>query len=436
MTPQRLAWFSPVAPDGSASACCSADLLPALARGRAIDLYSPASTAASPPGAAAMFHCDDFDRRHRAAPYDLIVYHLGATPAHDDVWRRLPRHPGLVVLHDDNLHAARARMLLAERRPDAYRAELSYNHPDAPHAAANLAASGLLGELARLWPMRRIVLDAARAVLVHNAWLAARIREEAPAIPVHAVEPGVPEADDSAAAGEAVRRRHGVPKDAVVFAAAGALTPARRLLRVLRALAALPEGAPAWHLLLCGEPADRDRLLAEAQALAVGRRVSVTGVIGEAELPAHLAAADVGISLSWPPARTVCSSWLRWLAAGKPTVVTDVVHATDVPALDPRDWTIAGRAASRDAAGRPIDPVAVAIDILDEDHSLGLALARLAANPALRAELGGAARRLWQTRFTLERMAAGYARAIDDACRATYDEARRAHWPAHLLTDA
>ena len=123
---------------------------------------------------------------------------------------------------------------------------------------------------------------------------------------------------------------------------------------------------------------------------------------------------------------------LRWLAAGKPTIVTDLVHASDVPVLDPRDWTVAGRPSARDAAGRPIDPVAVAVDILDEDHSLGLAAARLATDPALRAELGRAARRLWETRYTLERMAAGYARSIDDACRTTYDEARRAHWPPHL----
>ena len=109
--------------------------------------------------------------------------------------------------------------------------------------------------------MRRIVLDAARAVLVHNAWLAARIREEAPAVPVYPVEPGVPDVRGAAAGGEAVRRRYGVPEDAVLFAAAGALTPARRLSRLLRALAALPEGAPAWHLLLCGDPADAESLL-------------------------------------------------------------------------------------------------------------------------------------------------------------------------------
>ena len=417
MSQQRLAWFSPVRPDRSAIARHSAELLPALARARTIDVYAPAPAADRQPGAAAVMSPGDFDRRHAAAPYDLIVYELGAAPCYDSAWPLLLRHPGLVVLHDDNLHAARARMLLGAGRRDAYGAELAHDHPGVPAAVANLGASGLPGGLERLWPMRRTVLDAARAVLVHNAWLAARIREEAPAVPVYSVEPGVPDLAGAADAGRAFRQRCGVPQDAVVFAATGALTPARRLSRVLRALAALPEGAPAWHLLLCGDDADAGPLLAEAQALGAGPRLTVTGRIAEDQLPAQLAAADVGISLSWPPSRTVSASWLGWLAAGKPTVVTDVVHASDVPALDPRDWSIAGHAAARDAAGRPADPAAVAIDILDEDHSLGLAVARLAADAALRVELGRAARRLWQSRFTFERMAAGYAQSIDDICR-------------------
>ena len=429
---QRLAWFSPVPPDRSEVARHSADVLPALAHGRVVDLFTTAIAAPRPAGASSLCDARDFVAQQRAAPYDLIVYHLGAAPCHDDAWPCLLRHPGLVVLHDDNLHDARARMLLAQGRAADYRAEFTYSHPGAPAAVADLGASGLLGASARLWPMRRVVLDSARALLVHNAWLAARIREEAPALAVDFLELGVPDVPQDGDGRTAVRRRHGVPHDAVVFAAVGELTPARRLSRMLRALAALPDGGPAWHLLVCGEPADGERLLADAQALGAAGRLSVTGPLAADEVPAHLAAADVGVSLGWPPNRTFSASWLRWLAAGKSTIVTDTVHASDVPALDPRDWMVAGRPAARDAAGRPTDPVAVAIDILDEDHSLGLAAARLTADHALRGELGRAARRLWTARFTLDQMAAGYERAIENACRATYDEARRAHLPGHL----
>ncbi len=432
MTMQRLAWFSPIPPDSSGIAGYTADLLPAMARSREVDLFTAAPDAPRPAGAAGVFRASEFVRRQHAQPYDLIVYQLGTAPCHDTVWPYLVRYPGLVVLHDAYLHQARVRMLLADESADEYRAEFAYNHPDAPAAVAELGVARLLGSLSRLWPMRQIVLDSARALLVHNAWLAAQLRQEAPRLQIDVLDMGVSDVATVAGGRETVRQRHHVPQDATVFGAFGAITPERRISRLFRALAALPHGAPPWHLLLCGEPADRERLQADAQGLGISQRVSVTGRIPPDELPAHLAAADVGVSLCWPPTRAISASWLRCLAAGIPTIVTDLVHASDVPALDPNDWMVAGRPPAHDLQGHSNDPVGVTIDIRDEDHLLTLAVARLAGDHALRAELGGAARRLWKTRFTLDRMAAGYARIIERACRATCDEARRAQLPAHL----
>ena len=64
------------------------------------------------------------------------------------------------------------------------------------------------------------------------------------------------------------------------------------------------------------------------------------------------------------------------------------------------------------------EAVAVAIDILDEDHSLAIAMRRLALDAALRAELGRAARRHWAAGHTVEHMAADYERAIAAAAAA------------------
>ena len=52
----------------------------------------------------------------------------------------------------------------------------------------------------------------------------------------------------------------------------------------------------------------------------------------------------------------------------------------------------------------------MSIDILDEDHSLKLAIRRLATDEKLRVMLGSNARALWSERFRLEGMVAGYQR--------------------------
>ena len=66
----------------------------------------------------------------------------------------------------------------------------------------------------------------------------------------------------------------------------------------------------------------------------------------------------------------------------------------------------------------PLEPksesraVAVGIDILDEEHSLRLALRRLGADTGLRLRLGAAARAYWESNHTVAAMAADYDRVI------------------------
>ena len=63
------------------------------------------------------------------------------------------------------------------------------------------------------------------------------------------------------------------------------------------------------------------------------------------------------------------------------------------------------------AIGRS-EAIAIAIDIVDEDHSLRLAMRRLATDPALRERLGRAAREYWQREHTIAAMTDDYERIL------------------------
>jgi len=171
-------------------------------------------------------------------------------------------------------------------------------------------------------------------------------------------------------------------------------------------------------------------------------------------LTACIAACDVSLNLRWPTAREVSGPWLRALAAGRPTITIDLAHMVDVTALDPRTWKM-NHAAIRDSqfatredrvrdaaadADHPNreprtanrEPVTVAVDILDEDHSLRLAMRRLATDPELRASLGQAGRRYWEREHSLPRMVEDYERVIAEAATTP---APRVRLPAHLVND-
>ncbi len=154
-TSLRVAWFSPLPPSRSGIAAYSHELLPLLrGRGWDIDVYAEPLPGSLPAGPTAR----DFVWTARRRPYALTVYQLGNAACHDYMWGYLFRYPGLVVLHDAQVHQARAQGLLKRYRPrrDDYLEEFAANHPDAPPDLALLVAEGLGGSLFAHWPLIRL----------------------------------------------------------------------------------------------------------------------------------------------------------------------------------------------------------------------------------------------------------------------------------------
>jgi hypothetical protein len=81
---------------------------------------------------------------------------------------------------------------------------------------------------------------------------------------------------------------------------------------------------------------------------------------------------------------------------------------------------------------RSSDPICVAIDILDEDHSLVLAMSRLARDGALRAQLGRAAREWWRRTHSVDAMVEDYVQLIGEAAALPPPAVEL---PAHLRAD-
>ena len=410
----KLAWFTPLQPIKSGIAQYNAELLPAMADAHDIDVFVEGRSAqfVSPDPRVPLFDAHDFLWKNRRQPYDLVVYQLGNAVCHDYMWAYLLRYPGLVVLHDGQLHHARARMLLQQKREDDYRQEFWFSHPSARVGVADLGAAGLLGSMTYLFPMLRPVVESSRRLLVHNDWLAEQIRETYPETPVEVVEMSVREPTPHADARRDIRTRHRISADSVVFTALGRVTPEKRIREVLRSLAACAGTARRTHLLLAGETVGYYDMRSEIEAAGLDGMVTITGYVADDAVDDYLAASDVCLCMRWPTSRETSASWRRCLAAGKPTISTDLVHTVDVPMLDPRNWSV-----STTERGAPA--VGVSIDILDEIHSLTLAIRRLATDARLRDTLGEAAHTLWSKKMRLEQMAAGYEQVIARAIAAT-----------------
>jgi glycosyltransferase involved in cell wall biosynthesis len=434
----RLALFSPLAPIRSGISDYTAELLPHLAPRHEIDVYVQDDVFRHYPEAEAhgarVCRAHDFVSRQVLAPYDLIVYQLGNATCHEYMWPYLMRYPGLVVLHDGQLHHARARALLRRDRKEDYRAEFRYAHPGATPDIAEFVIAGLQGPVYYMWPLVAAVVRRARLVAVHNPRLADELRDAIPDARIETLRMGVSEMPD---VGVSTGNADAAP-ERITFAAFGLVTPEKRIPQILRALAAIARVAPGARLRLIGETAPHYDVRADAEAHGVVDRVEITGFVPDDALASELQRCDVCLCLRWPTTRETSASWLRCLAAGKATVINDLTHLVDIPTLDPRSWTVLdARTAAEGAARRlrPEDAVAVSIDILDEDHSLELAMRRLATDAGLRASLGRAARRHFEAHHTLPQMAEDYERLLGQAVRLPIPDAADIALPTHLLDD-
>jgi glycosyltransferase involved in cell wall biosynthesis len=174
---------------------------------------------------------------------------------------------------------------------------------------------------------------------------------------------------------ETLRTAWGVPPEAVLVLALGALER-RKGHAVLLAAAA---HAPGLHYVVCGDGSERDALGRAAASL--GSAVRFVGF--RTDVAACLAAADVVALPSLHEGLGVAA--LEAMAAGRPVVASRVGGLAEVV----------------------VDEVTGLLVPPGDAAALGRALARLGADPGLRARLGAAGRARVLARYTVTQMAEG-----------------------------
>jgi glycosyltransferase involved in cell wall biosynthesis len=164
---------------------------------------------------------------------------------------------------------------------------------------------------------------------------------------------------------QASRAALGIPDDAVAVVAIGRLVPIKRIDRLLRAVAAAAERAPAIRLYLVGDGGERASLEALSASLGLGARVTVAG--WSTDTPGWYAAADI-VALTSDREGTPLAL-IEAASAGRATVASDVGGVADI--------VVDGE------TGIVVPP--------DNETALADALVRLAGDADLRERLGRAA---------------------------------------------
>ncbi len=390
----RIAYFSPLNPVPSGISDYSEDLLPYLGAEAEVDLFIDRGYRPTNPDLAAHFAIYPYPRYPRLArrrPYDVALYHVGNSPAHDYIVSTLERYPGVVVLHDFVLHHLMLWRAVRHGNGSAYRQAMAA-YGAAGERVATEMLSGRLSEEAFEYPLCEGVVRAARGVIVHSRYVAERVRAIRPEVPLAVVPMGVPlpALPERAEA----RRRLGLPAEALVIASFGHVNPYKRLEPALRAFRRLREEYPDALFLVVGSLSPHLDLPGLVARLGLEQAVRVTGFVDFPLFLGYLAACDICVNLRYPTAGETSASLLRILGAGVPTLV------------------------SRTGAFAELPPeVAIQVDVgPDEEEELYAFLRYLAGHPEARRVFARNARDYVATHHTLERAALEYLRFLGEIC--------------------
>ena len=394
----RVACFTPLSPVASGISYYSEELLPVLARALDLDVfvdgYAPTEVAMLHDAGVGLHQGRAFERTQRARPYDAIIYQLGNSPAHAYMYDLALREPGIVVLHDVVLHHLRLWMAVNGGRAQrsAYAADLARLYGA---AGAELARAVLRGQTPPTlfdYTLVEPVLDAARAVIVHNATSAERVRALRPSARVRVVPMGVPLPE--LLPRDEARARLGVANDAFLVVSHGHVNPYKRLDVALRAFRRLLDTRPDAHFLIAGTvpPQLAQTLDRQVRYLGLGGRVRRLGFIAPGTVADLLAAADCCVNLRYPSAGETSASLLRIMGAGLPVLVSDAGSFRELP--------------EGCCLKIPVGPV--------EEALLAEYLLALAHDDTLRGSIGAAARDFVGKAHSLERSARGYLDALGE----------------------
>jgi glycosyltransferase involved in cell wall biosynthesis len=306
----RVAFFSPLPPARSGIADYSAALLEHLRRLVEVETFT-----ALPAG---------FDARH----YDGILYQLGNNPQHTFVYEAAMAHPGVIVLHEANLHHLMADLTIRRGDWDAYLREVELDGgPEALAYARRYVRTLERGPDYDL-PMLHSILARASGVIVHSEAVAAAVRERRFAGPLAKIPHGawIEEYD-----GALYRKQLGLRASQPLIGIFGFLKPYKRIAESLRAFRRVAERHPEARLLLVGEAHPELPLASMIHALDLDARVRHVGFAPMEDFNGYLAACDIVLNLRYPTVGETSGTLLRALGMGKPVIVSDAGAFREYP---------------------------------------------------------------------------------------------------------
>ena len=307
----RIAFFSPLPPARSGIADYSAALLEPLRRIAEVDAFS------------------ERPRRFDPAAYDVCLCQIGNNPYHIVPYEMAIEYPGVIVLHEANLHHLITDLTIRRNDWPAYLREVEYNGGAEALAYAKRYVETLdRGPDYDGIPMLRRIVERSRGVIVHSTCVADAVRATGFTGPIGRIWHGawLQDADRNS-----WRERLGLDELTPLIGIFGFLKPYKRIAESLRAFRRLLRLEPRARMILVGEPHPDLHIDSLLDSLDLAPAVRVLGFTPIDDFNGCMGACDIVLNLRYPTVGESSGTLLRALGMGRAVVVSDVGSFREYP---------------------------------------------------------------------------------------------------------
>jgi len=259
--------------------------------------------------------------------FDVLVYQIANNPYHADIYSLALQHPGIVVLHEVNLHYLVQGLTLHQGDEKAYLREVMFEI-FGPGYEQGHHVSPIHWPEPGAFTMARRLLERSRGGIVHSACAAAEVRAKGFRAPLAVIPHGAEVRDLDTAA---CRASLGVEARSPVVGIFGYQRPDKRITECLRAFRLLLDVAPGAKLVIAGQGHPQVPLEEEIREFNLQSKVRILGFLDLGDWDRWLAACDIVLNLRNPTYGETSGTMMRAFGLGAAVMVSDLGSFRELP---------------------------------------------------------------------------------------------------------
>ena len=323
----KLAVFTPLNPARSGISDYSESLLPEIARHDELVVFIDDGYEPDGFGDGVNITIRNW-REYRPDDFDETLYQLGNNPFHVYIYETALKHPGVVLLHEFNLHHLVTAATISRDDWDAYIEAIAHEGDESDLEHAQRARTLETGPDYESVPLNRRVIETAKAVVVHSEFMVSKVLEADPAANVRRIPHGawIPEVNR-----HQYRSKLGIDEKTPLIGIFGFLKPYKRIQQSLRAMKRLVRVEPRAKMILVGEEHPDLPVRRMIEDLDLAEHVRVIGYAPIDEFVQWIGATDICLNLRYPTVGETSGTLLRALGLGRAVIVSDVGAFSGLP---------------------------------------------------------------------------------------------------------